>query len=395
MKRIMKSFLLACLMGPAAFAAPEEAIDELIKRMADEGIANVLFLNDADRRIAFAHIDRAAPTRALPASATPYPLTTELDESLKALTYVVDGTTYTVQDLLLQEPLMGMAVLEGDTIRLEHYAADHTPESRWISFSVTKSFTSTLIGAAMKDGYITSLDDTVADYLPRMRGTDYGGVKLRHILQMASGIAWNEDYEDPESDVSKAGGLQGIALTDYLGTLKRAHAPGEVFNYNTAESNLLGEVLRAAIGNSAADYMNAKIWQAFGMEHDANWIVTTPFGVETGGCCISASLRDYARLGLFAKHEGMLPSGTNILPEGWMDMATTPSKGYDGYGYKWWLLDDGAYTASGIFGQMIYVNPKRDVVIAVHSNAPAAVGTGYHKHYRAATEAIAKSFEPN
>lgn len=392
MKIMLRLLLLACLASPTAFASDDKALDELLKRMEAEGITNVLFLNNTDRRIAFAHIDKAAPTRALPASAKPYPLVTDLDDALNEVSYTVDGQTYTVADLLAQEPLMGMAVVHGDTIRLEHYAADHKPDSRWVSFSVTKSFTSTLIGAAVKDGYITSLDDTVADYLPRLRGTDYGGVKLRHILQMASGIAWNEDYADPESDVAKAGGLQGTALTDYLGTLKRAHAAGEVFNYNTAESNLLGEVLRAAIGNSAADYMNAKIWQAFGMEHDANWLLTAPFGVETGGCCISASLRDYARLGIFAKHEGKLPSGESILPDGWMKDATAPSKGYNGYGYKWWLLDDDAYTASGIFGQMIYVNPKRDLVIAVHSNAPAAVGTDYHKHYRAAVEAIGKSF---
>lgn len=393
MKMMLRSLLLACLISPAALATSEEAVEDLLKRMAEEKVTSVLFLNDADRRIAFAHLDRAAPTRSLPASANPYPLSTNIDAGLAQLTYEVDGQTFAVSDLLAQEPLMGMVVVKGDTIRLEHYADDHKPDSRWVSFSVTKSFTSTLIGAAIKDGYITSLDDTVADYLPRLRGTDYGGVTIRHILQMASGIAWNEDYADPESDVAKAGGLQGSALTDYLATLKRAHPPGEVFNYNTAETNLAGEVLRAAIGNNAAEYMNAKIWQAFGMEHDATWLLTEPFGQETGGCCISASLRDYARLGIFAKHEGKLPSGESILPDGWMQAATAPSKGYSGYGYKWWLLDDDAYTASGIFGQMIYVNPKRDLVIAVHSNAPAAVGTEYHKHYRAAADAIAQSFD--
>ncbi len=392
MKKFLCSFLAICLLAPASLAAPEEAIVDLQKRMTDEGTTNILFLSDADRRTAFAHMDRFAPTRALPASATPYPLSTELDDSLKAIEYTVDGETYTVADLLAMEPLMGIAVLKGDAIKLEHYAPDHTPESRWVSFSVTKSFTSTLIGAALKDGYITSLDDKVEDYLPRLRGTDYGAVTIRDILQMSSGIAWNEDYADPDSDVAQAGALQGVLLTDYLGNLERAHAPGEVFNYNTAESNLAGEILRAAIGNNAATYMNDKIWQAFGMEHDANWLLAAPNGQETGGCCISASLRDYARLGLFAKKGGTLPSGDVILPDGWMSAATEPSKGYDGYGYKWWLLGDDAYTASGIFGQMIMVDPKRDLVIAVHSNAPAAVGTDYHKHYRAAAAAISAHY---
>ncbi|MBO6505830.1 MAG: beta-lactamase family protein [Kordiimonadaceae bacterium] len=392
MKSIVRVLALVSLMSPAALAADEAAITELQQRMQSEGTSNLLFLNDADRRVAFAHMDRFAPSRALPASGTPYPLATELDASLMGVTYSVDGQNFTVESLLGQEPLMGMAVLQGDTIRLEHYAPDHTPESTWVSFSVTKSFTSTLIGAALKDGYITSLDDTVETYLPRLRGTDYGSVKVRHILQMASGIAWNENYEDPESDVAQAGAHQGVALTDYISKLKRAHPAGEVFNYNTAESNLAGEILRAAIGNNAATYMNDKIWQAFGMEHDATWLLAAPNGQETGGCCISASLRDYARMGLVAKKGGMLPSGESILPEGWMDMATTPSKGFDGYGYKWWLLQDGAYTASGIFGQMIFIDPKRDLVIAVHSNAPAAVGTDYHKHYRAAAAAIVGHF---
>jgi len=394
-KTFLHTLLFIGLSSSPVSAAPEEAINELVQRMQDEGTSNILFLSDTDRRIAFAHIDRLAPTRSLPASSAPYPLSADFDESLKGLSYKVGDQTFTISDLLAQEPLMGMVVVKGDAIQLEHYAADHKPDSRWVSFSVTKSFTSTLIAAALKDGYITSLDDTVADYLPRLRGTDYGVVKLRHILQMSSGIKWNEDYEDPESDVAKAGALQGAALTNYLSKLERLHEPGEVFNYNTAESNLAGEILRAAIGNNASAYMNAKIWQGFGMEHDANWLIDVPYGHETGGCCISASLRDYARLGIFAKKGGTMPSGESILPEDWMERATLPSKGYKGYGYKWWLMDDGAYAASGIFGQMIFIDPKRDLVIAVHSNAPAAVDTDYHKHYRAAASAIAAKYHAN
>ncbi len=395
MKILLRMVLLACFVGPGVSAASEEAINDLLNRMQNEGTSSILFLNDADRRTAFAHIDRFAPTRALTASPAPYPLATQPDDHLKSIEYTIDGQSFTVGDLLAQDSLMGMAVVKGDTITLEHYAPGYTPENIWVSFSVTKSFTSTLIGAALKDGYIQSLDDTVADYLPRLRGTDYGAVKLKHILQMSSGIRWNEDYEDPESDVAQAGSLQGVALTDYLGKLEKLHPAGEVFNYNTAESNLAGEILRAAIGNSASAYMNAKIWQGFGMEHDATWLLAEPFGGETGGCCISASLRDYARMGIIVKKGGMLPSGDSILPENWMETATQPSKGYKGYGYKWWLLEDGAFTAIGIFGQMIFVDPKRDLVIAMHSNAPAAVDTDYHKHQRAAVAAIAAQYGPN
>ena len=210
---------------------------------------------------------------------------------------------------------------------------------------------------------------------------------------MSSGVAWNENYTDPNSDVSKAGSLQGVALTDYLGALPQNRAPGTVFNYNTAESNLLGEVLRAAIGNSATDYMNAKVWQGFGMEHAGNWMQSAPFAGETGGCCISASIRDYARLGIFVKKGAVNATGESLVPEGWMKEATSPSKGYAGYGYKWWLEGDGAYAASGIFGQGIYIDPQRDVVISLHSNAPAAVDTNYHAHADAVIKALAASFD--
>ena len=377
----------------SAQAATKAQIEAFVDRLKSGDLdANVLLYPNADRRVAFAHTNAWMPTRALYPSASPYALETKIDDNLSSVTYTVDGETFTVADLLSREPLMGMAVVDGNSIKLEHYAADHGPESVWISFSVTKSFTSTLIGAAIKDGFIGSVDDKVEDYLPRLKGSDYGRVTLKNILQMSSGIAWNEDYTDPESDVSVAGTLQGVALTDYLSKLPQKHKPGTVFNYNTAESNLLGEVLRAAIGNSAADYMNAKIWQGFGMEHAANWLQSAPFAGETGGCCISASIRDYARLGIFVKNGGVDASGESILPENWMSDATAPSKGFEGYGYKWWLQGDGAFMAAGIFGQYIYIDPENDVVISVHSNAPAAVDTNYHAHVDAAMAALAKSF---
>lgn len=392
----MRSLIVALTLSVFTLsvqAAPQAEIEAFVDRLKSGDLdANVLLYPSADRRVAFAHTDVWMPTRPLFPSATPYALETNIDESLSAVIYTVDGETFTVADLLGREPLMGMAVVDGNTIKLEHYAGDHGPESVWISFSVTKSFTSTLIGAAIKDGFINSVDDKVEDYLPRLKGTDYGRVTLKNILQMSSGIAWNEDYTDPESDVSVAGLLQGVALTDYLSKLSQKYKPGTVFNYNTAESNLLGEVLRAAIGNSATDYMNAKIWQGFGMEHAANWLQSAHFAGEAGGCCISASIRDYARLGIFVKNGGVDASGESILPENWMRDATAPSKGFEGYGYKWWLQGDSAFMAAGIFGQYIYIDPKNDVVISVHSNAPAAVDTNYHAHVDAAMAAIAASF---
>ncbi|HEY5644516.1 MAG TPA: serine hydrolase, partial [Pseudomonadales bacterium] len=142
---------------------------------------------------------------------------------------------------------------------------------------------------------------------------------------------------------------------------------GDKFNYNTAETNLAGTLLRSAIGNNLSTYLSEKIWTPFGMEADAYWQLTEPGGGEFGGCCISATLRDYGRIGLFALHGGKLADGTAVLADGWMGDSVAPSKGFDGYGYFWWLYPGAVYEATGIFGQGIYIDPARNVVIALHS----------------------------
>ena len=351
--------------------------------------ASPLFMSQAERRIAFAHFDVLYPTRVIRGSGGASPLPSA-PVDLSGVSFNANETDMTVADLLDSEHLMGLLVVQDGKVLMEHYAVDHGAEVPWVTFSVTKSVTSLLIGAAIKDGYIDSVADPIVKYLPRLAGSEYGESRVQDILQMASGIAWNEDYEDPESDVARAAALNGVALTDYLAQLPRVAPPGTRFNYNTAESNLLGEVLRSAIGMNAAPYLSQKIWQPMGMESDANWLLSLPEDRETGGCCISATLRDYARLGLLALADGVLPDGTRILPEGWMAASTAPSEGYEGYGYKWWLDADGRYGAYGIFGQTIAVDPEAKLVIAVHSNAQAASGSDYGQELEAALAAISE-----
>ena len=351
--------------------------------------ASPLFMSQAERRIAFAHFDVLFPTRVIRNSGEASPLP-PAQVDLSSVRFTANEKDMTVGELLDSEQMMGLLVVQDGKVLMEHYAADHGADVPWVTFSVTKSVTSLLIGAAIHDGYIDSVADPIVKYLPRLAGSEYGESRVQDILQMASGIAWNEDYEDPESDVARAAALNGVALADYLVQLPRVAPPGTRFNYNTAESNLLGEVLRSAIGMNAAPYLSQKIWQPMGMESDANWLLSLPEDRETGGCCISATLRDYARLGLFALADGVLPDGTRILPEGWMAASTTPSEGYDGYGYKWWLDADGRYGAYGIFGQTIAVDPKAKLVIAVHSNAQAADGSAYGQKLEAALAAISE-----
>lgn len=372
-----------------ATATPQPGtLEDLGARMASgEAPQNPLFLSQEDRRLAFAHTNKFMPTRTVTAGSNAYPLT-PAPADFSGLHYEVDGQQYSLSDFLAMPSAIGFMVVKDDQVLLEHYAEGNNAESVWVSFSVTKSVTSMLIGAALHDGYIQSVDDTVATYLPRLRGTPYGEARIEDILHMASGIAWNEDYEDEASDVAIAGAYNGVPLTDYFGKLPRIHAPGEVFNYNTGEANLAGEILRAAIGNNAATFLSTQIWQPFGMASDANWLIDMPGGGEAGGCCISATLGDYARLGLFAMHDGVLPNGERVLPEGWMAASTTPFKGRDDYGYMWWLSGDGSYRAGGIFAQMIFVDPEQNLVISAHGNAPTAVNSEYHKHLSAATQAV-------
>jgi CubicO group peptidase (beta-lactamase class C family) len=197
----MRSLIITLFLSAlslSANAATPQAVESFVERLKTGDLdENVLLYPTADRRIGFAHMNAWMPTRPLFPSENPYALATEIDRDLDRVSYRVGGETFTVGDFLKREPLMGMAVLKGDTIKLEHYAEDHSPESVWISFSVTKSFTSTLIGAAVKDGFIGSIDDTVETYLPRLKGTAYGAVSIKNILQMSSGVAVERGLRGP------------------------------------------------------------------------------------------------------------------------------------------------------------------------------------------------------
>ena len=229
-----------------------------------------------------------------------------------------------------------------------------------------------LIGAAIQDGYIKSVHEKVTNYLPRLKESSYNQSSIANLLQMASGVQWNEDYADPQSDVATASWKEDD-LYNFLKHKARNANPGERFNYNTAETNLAGILLRSAIGNNLSTYLSEKIWQPFGMESDGSWNLAEDNGGEFGGCCINATLRDDSgRIGLFALADGRLTDGTNVLPPGWMKNSIAPSRGYRGYGYFWWLMEKGAFRATGIFGQGIYINRKENVVIAHQSARPIA-----------------------
>lgn len=384
---LMKLLLLAMGFFVSSIASAQESDIPLA------GADSLLFMPQGLRQQAFGNVHALSETRTVAASQTPHPLVPKLKD-WSDFEYQVDGESFSLEDYFQRPAARGLIVLQGDEILLERYGAGNTPETRWITFSVTKSVTSLLIGAAIQDGYIGSVDELVTDYLPRLKGSAYDGVRIRDILHMASGVAWNEDYADPESDVAQAGAANGIELTQYLQTLPREAQPGTRFNYNTGETNLVGELLRAAIGNNASRYLQNKIWQPFGMEHDAYWLLSSEGGVETGGCCINATLRDYARIGRFVLADGVLPSGERVVPTNWMRDSVTPSQGAENYGYLWWLYDEGAFSARGIFQQRIFIDPARDAVIATHGNALNATGDEDQDHTDALIEALRRALPP-
>jgi CubicO group peptidase (beta-lactamase class C family) len=270
------------------------------------------------------------------------------------------------------ERVRGVLVLQDGKVRLERFAPPHGAATRWNSFSIAKSITSTLAGAAMKDGYIKSLDDPVTRYIKTLRGSVYDEVTVRQLLTMTSGVKWNEDYTDVNSDVARMYAQSpdpGFDMTvSYVRKLPREAPPGTKWVYKTAETNLVGVLVAEATGKHLADYLSEKIWQPYGMERDAEWMIDD-VGHEQGGCCLAMTLRDYGRFGQFIL-DGARVDGKPIVSENWLSEATRTQVSTGpgtGYGYQWWTRDDGTFEARGIYGQTVHIDRARRLVIVINS----------------------------
>jgi CubicO group peptidase (beta-lactamase class C family) len=285
----------------------------------------------------------------------------------------------TLDTYMTAHHVAGVMVVQNGRVRLERYGLGATPETRWTSFSVAKSFTSTLVGAALRDGSIHSLDDKVTRYLPELAAGAYRDVTVRQLLTMTSGVRWNEDYVDPKSDVAmmyEGKRQSGVPLlVTYMAPLPREVAPGERWVYKTGETDLIGILVTRATHKTLAAYLSEKIWTPYGMASDALWLKDEVDGTEAGGSGVSATLADYARLGQFLL-DGGIAGGKPVLADGWLADAThkhadigVPGRGY---GYQWWTYDNGAFAGIGIFGQLLYIDPARHLVIAQMAAWPVA-----------------------
>lgn len=304
------------------------------------------------------------------------------DRPLRAVEIPARPRRCDLADYLALNRVAGLLVLKDGRIAREDYELGFAATARWASFSVAKSFTSTLLGAAIADGAIGSVAEPVTNYLPALAGSGYDGVAIRDVLRMASGVGWDETYTNPRSDRRRFLDLQIEArpgtLLAFMATLPRARPPGTLFNYNTGETFIVGALVEAATGEPLARYLSRKIWVPAGMESAAYWWLESAGGAGIGGSGIAATLRDYGRFGQFVLEDGRV-GGLRIVPEGWFAESTraqTLAGLTIDYGYQWWPLPDGdpvhheAFQAQGIFGQRIYLNPRERLVVVVLAARP-------------------------
>ena len=360
-KWLLGGLLVLLLAGIAGWLSLNQQQRDIIATMPTN--ADILFWDQDQRDAAFRALDQLpliAKSRVIEAGDNVLPL-----PAGEPLELPLDLDAY-----MAQQRSAAIVILIDGKVVLERYGLGFGPEGRWTSFSVAKSLTSTLVGAAIRDGKIRSLDDKVSEYIADLRGSEYDDVTIRQLLTMTSGVAWNEDYDDPNSDAAKFNGHEPTpgmdATVSYMRGLRREAPAGTKWLYKTGETNLLGVLVSEATGEPLAEYLSRKIWAPFGMQQDASWILGST-GHEIAGCCIQAATRDMARFGLF-----VLGGGVGVVPEGWFAEAGAQQVATDrpgrGYGYQWWTYDGGAFSAGGIFGQGIFIDPARNLVIASNAN---------------------------
>ena len=382
----MRSWMtgLAALALASCTAAPAErplAVRSLPRTPVASNDAGLLFWDQATRTDRFRHLEDFYP--GLEVAAAPKVRALPRGAPLDA------ATASKIEPLLGTINAAGVIVLQDGKVRYERYRLDFGPEQRWTSFSVAKSFTSTLLGAAVKDGAL-ALSDPVTKHLPGLAGTAYDGVTVEQVATMTSGVKWNEDYVDPKSDVARM--LSGAPVASepqsvtYARTLTREAPAGSKWAYKTLETNLLGDIVAAATGRSLAAYAKEKIVDPAGFAGGLFWM-TDLTGRNIGGCCLSIRLSDYARLG-----QWVLEGGQPSVPADWFARAGSQRVdlgGGMGYGYQWWTNPLG-FGAQGIFGQYITIVPKQRLVIAVVSSHPVATGKALSEARGALWRAVAE-----
>ena len=311
-----------------------------------------------------------------------------------SLRYVVRGGDYSLDDYFRRNFVTGFLVLHDDQIVLEKYFHGAGQNSRFVSQSVGKSIVSILVGAAVSDGAIKSVDDPVVKYLPYLSNSGYRDVTIKNLLEMSSGVQYSEDYTDPKSGAALIGAalLTGDpTFKDFAASIgSTATKPGTQFNYQSVNTQVLGLLLEQVTRKRLNQYAEEKLWKKIGAQSDAFFYRAQKQPDTCAFACFDATVRDYARIGLMMMRGGTL-GNNRVLPPSWVHDSTTPDADYlqpkpavsngaparQGYAYQWWIPygHEGAFNAEGIYGQSIYVNPTRRVVIVQTSAWPTPLGS--------------------
>ena len=342
-------------------------------------LAEIGLFTGAPQHTNFARIAELAPVRQMPASTRAFTWPVGPPISLPA-SYVFDGKTKATEQFLVDTDTAALLVIVDGQLRYERYLLTGGPTVNWLSMSVAKSFISALVGIAVDEGHIADIDDAISEYVPVDPGSAYDGVSIRNVLQMSSGARWNEDYNDPSSDVhqltqammGRRGGLDG-----FVARMSAESAPGSVCRYNSGETQILGALIARAVGRSVSEYMTDKLVEPLGFESPSFW-VTDLLGTEMSYAGLNLTARDFARLGELYRNGGRW-RGRQIVSAEWVRASTTidaqireagqpivGDHGIDlGYGYQWWIPAGGKgdFSAIGVLNQLVYVNPDRATTI--------------------------------
>ena len=355
--------------------------------------------------------------------AKPYPLP-PASQALPAIHYSMNGTTYNLDNYLANQSVTGLLILKDGKIAYEYYGKGNTANTLWTSRSVAKSVVSVLVGVAIKEGKIKSVDDKITQYLPELKGTAWEAVTLHQLMQHTSGVVWDENYASPDSDFShmtqcEAKPAPYDCVLNLVKSVKRKPGvkPGEVWSYNTGGAWLVGRVLENATGMTIAKYLESRVWSRYGMQQDGVWHALVKDKVDMGGHGFNASLRDWGRFGQFVLSGGQLPTGEKTLPDDWIARSThwTTAKGSvtasapnGQYGYQWWYsapapdanaepkktaTSDQTFWALGIFGQSIAINPAEKLVMVQwstwqHAETPSSLYDEQALFVNAVSEAL-------
>ncbi|WP_051389711.1 serine hydrolase [Bradyrhizobium sp. Ec3.3] len=355
---------------------------------ADEGYPLGTLSTGAEMRhlvATYSHFDELTPARIVARAATSWSFQRATEPEIY---YSFGGERRTIADYLERQPTTGLLIARDDTILYEHYQYARSDHDRFLSQSMAKTITAMLIGIAVADGVIKSIDDDVATYVTALAGTEYGKTPIRSLLHMSSGVNFEERY-DGQDDIARLGrdlfGRPGKAPVVSIAQFNTRVAPPDTrWHYASSETEILGLILRSVTGTPVADYLSEKIWQRIGTEADASWAIDGT-GQEVTFCCFNAVLRDYARFGRLLAHGGVW-NGREVIPHQWLIDATTVSSTdahlapgvatkYYGYGYQVWLLPgaERRFVLLGIRGQMIFVDPGTKLVMVHTAVRPEAV----------------------